>query len=114
GGGGAHEALGGLPPRQRGLEIIDVGPRRCGITHADRRVAGRGLAPRPAGIAEYALRELREFGEVLIDEGVAGAAEAVEPVLYVGGVARLRQFAVIDEIDTGIGLFLDDLGDRRA
>ncbi len=88
--------------------------RRLRIAHADRRVAGRRLAPRAAGIAEHPLRELREVGEVLVDEGVAGAAEAVEPVLDVGGVARLRQFAVVDEVDAGIGLLLDHLGDGRA
>ena len=75
--------------------------------------AGR-LAARAAGIAEHALRQAREFGEVLVDEGVAGAAEAVQAVLDVGGVARLRQFAVVDEIDAGLGLLADHLGHRRA
>ena len=112
--GGAHEALGRLHLRQRGLEVVDVGPRGLRIAHADRRVAGRRLAPRAAGIAEHALRQLREVGEVLIDEGVAGAAEAVEPVLDVGGVARLRQFAVVDEVDAGVGLLADHLGDGLA
>jgi len=50
------------------------------------------------------LPQLREVVEVLIDEGVAGAAEAREAVLHIGRVARLGEFAVIDEIDAGIGL----------
>ena len=112
--GGAHEAAGRLHARERRLEIVDVGLRRLLVAHADRRVAGRRLAARAAGIAEHALLQLRELGEVLIDEGVAGAAEAVEPVLDVGGVARLRHFAVVDEVDAGVGLLFDHLGHRRA
>ena len=99
-------------PGQRRLEVGRIGLGRARVAHADRRVAGRRLAPRAAGIAEHPLREVGEVGEVLIDEGVAGAAEAVEPVLDVGGVARLRHLAVIDDVDPGIGLAPDDAGDR--
>ena len=112
--GRAHEAAGGLHLRERGLQVVDVVARGLRIAHADRSVAGRRLAPRAAGIAEHALRELRKLGEVLVDEGVAGAAEAVEPVLDVGRVARLRHFAVVDQVDAGLGLLADHLCDRRA
>ena len=43
---------------------------------------------------------------------MALAAEPVEPVLDVGGVARLRHLAVVDDVDTGIGLVTDDIGHR--
>jgi len=112
--GRAHEAARRFHAGERGSEIVSVDPRRLFIAHRDRRVAGRRLAPRAAGIAEYAALQAREIGEVLIDEGVAAAAETVEPVLDVGRVARLRHFAVVDQIDAGLGLFAYHLGDRIA
>ena len=45
---------------------------------------------------------------------MALAAEPVEPVLDVGGVARLRHLAVIDDVDPGLRLLRDDLGDRSG
>ena len=111
--GRAHEAAGRLHARQRRLQIVGVDDGRLRVAQADRRVAGRRLAARAAGIAEHALFQQRELGQVLIDEGVAGAAEAVEPVLDVGGVARLRHLAVIDQVDAGRRLFLHHLGHRR-
>ena len=45
-------------------------------------------AARAAGISEHALFQAREIGEILIDERISSAAESVEPVLDVGGIAR--------------------------
>src|SRR5262249_20731034 len=84
------------------------------VAHRDRRVAGRRLAPRAAGIAEHALFQAREVGQVLVNKSVAGAAEAGEPVLDVGGVAWLRHLAVVNEIDAGFDLLRHHLGHRRA
>src|SRR5262247_2441034 len=84
------------------------------IANRDRRVAGRRLSPRAAGVAEHALLEAREVGKVLIHEGIAGAAEAREPVLDISGVAWLRHLAVIDKIDAGLDLLRHDLVHRRA
>ena len=95
----AHEAAARLHGADRGLQIVDVRDRGLRVAHADRRVAGRRLAARAAGIAEHLLAQLREILEVLIDEGVAGAAEAREAILHIGRVARLRELAVVDEID---------------
>jgi hypothetical protein len=78
------------------------------------RVAGRGLAARAPGVAEHAPGEIGKVGEILIDEGVAGAAEAGEPVFDVGGVARLRHFAVVDDVDAGLALPPHHLGHRAA
>ena len=110
--GGAHEAAGRLHARQRGFEIVGIDDWRLAVAHRNRRVAGRRLAPRAAGIAEHLFLKCREFVDVLIDEGVAGAAEAVEPVLDIGGVARLRHLAVIDQVDAGGGLLADEFRDR--
>ena len=107
--GRAHEAADGLHAAERGFQVFGVGDRRLPVAHADRRVAGRRLAARAARIAEHALLQPREIGEVLVDEGVAGAAETVEPVLDVGGIARLRHFPVIDEVDAGRRLLLHHL-----
>ncbi len=109
------KALGcGLTASSAALRLSTSAAAACGVAHADRRVAGRSLAPRAAGIAEHALGEIGEVGEVLVDEGVAGAAEAGEPILDIGGVARLRHFAVVDDIDAGRSLLAHHLGDRRA
>ena len=102
-------------PAERGLEIVDVGRAR---PRASRTLIGALQAgvlrrERP-GSPNTRLRQAREVGEVLVDEGVAGAAEAGEPVLDVGGVARLRHLAVVDDVDAGLDLLLDDLGHRRA
>ena len=110
----AHERVGAAGGRERALERRDVVTRGRGIAHRDRRVAGGGLAARAPGIAEHALGEVREIDEVLIDEGVAGAAEAREPIFHIGGVARLRHFAVVDVVDAGVGLLLHHLRHRFA
>ena len=102
--GGAHEATRGLHILERSLEIVGIGLRRLLVPHADRRVAGGRLAARAARIAEHAFFQAREVGKILVHERIARAAESVEPVLDVGGVARLRQLAVIDQVDAGIGL----------
>ena len=60
--GRAHEAAGGLHVLERGLEIVGVDLRRLLVAHADRRVAGRRLAARAAGIAEHAFFQPREVG----------------------------------------------------
>jgi hypothetical protein len=83
------------------------------VPNADRGITRRCLAAGTARIAENAFFEPREIRQILIDEGITGAAEPVEPVLDVGGVARLRHFSIVDQIDARIGLFSDDLGDRR-
>ena len=58
--------------------------------------------------------EVGEGGEVLVDEGVAGAAEAGEAVFHVRRIARLRHLAVVDEVDPRLGLLLHDLRHCRA
>jgi hypothetical protein len=112
--GRAHERPGGLLVRQRGLEVFHILHRGARVAHADRCIAGRRLAARAAGIAEHAPGQVGEVREVLVDEGVAGAAEPVEPVLHVGGVARLRHFPVVDDVDAGLALLADHLGDGGA
>jgi len=100
--------------RKCGLEIIDVFAHRLRIAHADRRIAGRRLAARASGVAEHFLRQRWIFREVLIDECVAGAAEAVQAIFDIGRVAWLGKFAVVDQVDTRIGLPLHHFGDRSA
>src|SRR5207302_7945570 len=105
---------GSLHGPERALQIVDVGHSCLAVAHRDRRIAGRRLAPRAAWIAEHALLQLREVREVLIDEGVAGAAETREAILDVSRVARLREFAVIDHVDAGIRLLSHDLAHGGA
>ena len=114
--GRAHEALRRRGASDRSLQVFHVaqGFGRAAVAHGDRAVAGRRLAARAARVTEHALGELRELGEVLVDEGVAGAAEAVEAVFDVRGVAWLRHLAVVDEVDAGRHLPAHHLGHCRA
>ena len=108
--GRAHEGLGRFRAGDGRFQVVRVGSCGLRVAHADRPVTGRRLAARAAGIAEHALLQARELGEVLVDEGIAGAAEAGQPILDVGGIAGLGHLAVVDEIDAGFELFLHHLG----
>ena len=108
--GGAHEV--GAPSPSGGLEVLDVALGRLRIAHGDGRVAGRRLPPRAARIAEDARGQLREVRQIGVRERVALSAEAAQPVLHVGGVARLAHLAVVDEIDAGLDLLTHHLGHR--
>src|SRR6267143_556157 len=104
GGGRAHERLLG-PYFGRGrFQVVDVVPRALSVAHADRRVAPRRFPARATRVAEHALGEVRKFDEVLVYEGVARAAEAVEAVLDVGSIAGLRHLAVAEDVDARSGL----------
>src|SRR5262249_62125271 len=67
-----------------------------GLRDRDRSVTCWGLAPRPAGIAEHALRQTRKVYQVLVDEGISGSCKTCKPVLDVGCVTRFRHFTVTD------------------
>ncbi len=114
GGGRAHEHFLHVHFRCRRLEIVDVVPRCLCVAHADRRIAPRGLAARAPGIAEHALGEVRELGEVLVYESISGAAETREAILHVGGVAGLRHLAVVHDVHARPGLLVHDVLDGRA
>ena len=82
---------------ERRLQIVHVGLGRGRVAQADRAGAGRRLPARPARIAEHPLGHLREVHQVAVLERLARAAEPVQAVLDVGGVARLAQLAVVDD-----------------
>src|SRR5262249_34876097 len=75
-------------------------------------VAGRRHAPRAPRVAEHALLQARELGEVLVDESVARPTEAREPIFDIGGVAGLRHLAVANKIDARRHLLFHHLGYR--
>src|SRR6516165_12298250 len=112
--GGAEEHSNSVPPGHGGFQVVDVGEWCRRVADPDRAGAGGRSAPRSAGIAEHPLRQVRELGQVLIDKGIAAAAETGQPVLDVGGVARFRHLAIVDEIDTCLDLLLHHLGDGGA
>jgi len=85
----------------RSLEPGGVRFRRLHVPDADRRVAGRGLAVLAPRVSRHAGLGARKVLEVLEDVARARAAEAVQPVLDVGGVAQLRPLAVVDDVDAG-------------
>src|SRR5207249_11366373 len=96
------------------FQVVDVVPRALSVAHADRRIARRGFPARAARVAEHALGEVRKFDEVLVYEGVARAAEAVEAILDVGSVAVLRHLAVADDVDARPGLLVHHVLHRGA
>ena len=99
--GGVHErgvAVGGLD------QVLDVVAGLVGVLDRDRSGAGRGPAAAAPGIAEHLLLERGERLDVLVDERVRLAAEAVEAVGDVGDVAGLAHLAVGDDVDAGVAL----------
>ncbi len=109
-----HEHLLRFHLGERRLEVAHVGLGSPRVANADRRVASGRLAPRAPRVAEHPLGEVRKRRQVLVDECVAGTAETGKSVLDVRRVARLAHFAVVDDIDTGLGLLAHDLFDRRG
>ena len=99
---------------ERGLHDLGVGLSGVWIAHADRPRAGRRPAPRAAGIAEHPPRQLGKLGEILVDERVALAAEAVQAVLDVRRIARLAHLAVVNDVEPALDLSLHDLVDRST
>src|SRR3972149_1858729 len=71
--------------------------------------AGGRLAPRAAGIAEHAPGHAGEVHQVLVLERLARAPEPMQAVLDIGGVARLTELAVVDDVDAGRDLLAGDL-----
>ena len=99
---------------ERGLRL-SASARRPSVSRTPIGALQAGVLRRePPGSPNTRFGQLGETGQVLVDEGIAGAAEAGEPILDVGGIARLRHLAVVDEVDAGLGLLLHHLGDRRA
>jgi hypothetical protein len=76
-------------------------------------VAGGRLASRAARVAEHAARQIRKADEILIDERVAAATEAAQPILYIRRVARLAHFSVVDDVDARLDLPCYHFGHRR-
>jgi hypothetical protein len=99
---------------QRRLEILDVDSCGIGVAHLDGRVAGGRLAPGTAGVAENALCEFGKLREILIDECISAAAETIEPILDVRRVTRLRHLAIVDDVDSRIGLLAHHFEHGRA
>jgi hypothetical protein len=112
--GGGEESLRALQPGQRRPQIVRVGGGRRGVAYGDRSRAGRGPTAGAAGVAEHAPRHPRKLREVLVLQRVAGAAEAGETVLHVGGVGGLAHLAVVDDTDAGVDLLARDLGHGGA
>ncbi len=95
-------------------QIIDVAAHAVRVGDGDRAVARRSLPARASGIAEDALRHIGEADQVLIDERVSEPAESGQAILDVGRVARLRHFAVVDDVETRPSLFVDDFLHRGS
>src|SRR5437764_337453 len=97
---------------KRCFQIFDVDLCCVWVLHSDGSVAGGSFAAGTAGVAKNTLGEVGKLNEVLIDESVSGTAEPGKPVLDVGCVARLRHLPVIDEINSKLDLFANDLRHR--
>src|SRR5215510_5942345 len=93
----AYETANGLYVVQGCFEVLRIDLGSLWVAHRNRGIAGRRLAARTPGIAENTLLQPWELGQVLVDECIAGAAKALEPVLDVSGIARLRHLPVVDK-----------------
>ena len=85
----------------------DVQLRGLGIAHGNGRVARGDVSPGASRIAEHPLGEIGEIDQILVHEGVAGAAEAAQPIGDVGGVAIVC-------VDAGCRLCTTSLTATRA
>jgi len=109
---GAHEQILWRPARCTRLEIVDVHLHGVAVADADRAIAARHLAACPSTITVDLLMQARIRHEVRIRRRLALAAEPIQPILDVGGVARFRHFAVVDDVDAGGGLASNDVSNR--
>ncbi len=112
--GRAYEYVRRIRPSERRLQVLNILLYRRSIANGNRRIARRALAPRTPGVPEHTPGNFRETNEVLVDERVARPAESVQPVLDVRGIARLRQLAIVHDVDSAGDLLLHHLPDGRA
>ena len=87
-----------------GCEVLDIGLDSFDVAKCDRSITSRGLPPGSPWIAKYALCQVREIHQVLIDECVARTAEPGKTILNIGGIARLRHLTVIYDVNASFFL----------
>src|SRR6478736_8514949 len=76
---GRDERVAGLFVPHGRTKVLNIDADSFGIRDSDRSVACWGLAPRPAGIAEHALRQLGKVYQVLVDKGVSSSSKTGKP-----------------------------------
>jgi hypothetical protein len=91
------------------LQHRDVFFRTFQILHADRTNAARRVAMLARRVFSYTARDVGKVDEVVEHVAVLAATEAVEAILDVRGVTRLRHFTVVDDVDADVDLLLDDV-----
>ena len=107
---GAGERSGHVLPGHGRRQVGHVERRGLGVLDGDRRVAGGRGALAAARVGRHDLGAAGVVGEVAEEVRLHRlAAEAVQPVLDVGRVARLGHLAVVDDVDAGGDLAFDDL-----
>ncbi len=112
--GGIHEGVRCGMCRERRAEIGEVEFERRGGRDLDRPGAALALEVLLAGDERHLLAVLGEGLQV--ERGLARTVsrKAREPVLDVGGVADLAEFAVTDDVDADGELLRNRLGNRFA
>ena len=110
GGGRGEEVFFGLGTRGGALGLRDVGYDGGKIPPRDRAGAGWAVLKRRGELLE----DQRQFGKL----GLAGAErrcarplEARQAILDVNGVVQPALFAVVDNVEASLDLFLDHAGD---
>ena len=104
----------GVAARERRREVLHVGLGRARSRTPIGPVQAGVLRRDAARIAEHALGHLREVHQVAVLQRMARAAEAGQPVLDVGRVARLAHLTVVDDGDAGLHLLPHGFGHRGA
>src|SRR5262245_44672191 len=109
--GGRHEGLGRLDLFQGCSQILDVLLHGRPVLPIDGPVAGGTGDRRETLGASGSLGKVRPIGA---GRHRALAAEPGEAMADVGGVADLALLAVVDDVNAGLGLHPDDVGDGLA
>src|SRR5262245_2067595 len=103
-----HECVRRLDGAESCLEVGEVLLDRCPVLPLDRAVARRAQDRR----APLAARSRRgKVGPVRARRHRRLTVEAGEAMAHVGGIADLPLLAVVDDVDAGVELLLDDLAD---
>jgi hypothetical protein len=117
---GRQERLCHLYARKRRLEMRDVGLHR-GMADISEGSRAEDLPGVGRGAAEAAAtgEVVREFPHVTAGDhrrplvrGGRALFEPAEPLAGVGRKTPLRELAIVDDVEAGRELLLDDLGDR--
>ena len=109
--GRGHEHIGRLDLPCRRLQVLDVFFQGRVTLEGDRPGAGRGHRVQPF---ERAPGEFRHLVEIPYRQTSACSFKSGKPLAHIGRVTNLARFAVVDDVEAGLGLLADHVVDGLA